>query len=87
MSDPLATKGAMEEPKYQKSVWYLPLPAFLYVEDVKKLARDNGLRIVDANVTQDRSGACEDPPKVTLRPEYAPKAEPEAAKVDAKAKK
>lgn len=59
--------------KYDRPVWYLSLPAFKYVEDVKKLARDNGLRIIDANVTSDRTGECKEPPAVTLRPEFAPK--------------
>ena len=51
----------------QKPIWYLPGPNFQYVEDVKALAREAGLRIVDANVTSDRSNAVENPPEVTLR--------------------
>jgi hypothetical protein len=51
----------------QKPIWYLPGPNFQYVEDVKALAREAGLRIIDANVTSDRSDEAEDPPKVTLK--------------------
>jgi len=51
----------------QKPIWYLPGPNFQYVEDVKALAREAGLRIIDANVTSDRSDEAADPPKVTLK--------------------
>ena len=30
-----------------KNVWFLELPAHLYVEDVKDLARKEGLKIID----------------------------------------
>jgi hypothetical protein len=49
-------------------IWYLPGPTHQYVEDVKALAREAGLRIIDANVTTDRSDAAENPPAVTLKP-------------------
>lgn len=62
-----------KDPKFQRKVWYLASPFYQYVEDVKKVARDNGLRIIDATVTTDRSFACEDPPAVTIKPEYQPK--------------
>jgi hypothetical protein len=52
----------------QKPIWYLPGPNFQYVEDVKALAREAGLRIIDANTTADRSNAAENPPEVTLKP-------------------
>jgi len=52
----------------QKPIWYLPGPNFRYVEDVKALAREAGLRIIDANTTTDRSNAAENPPEVTLKP-------------------
>lgn len=51
----------------QKPIWYLPGPNFQYVEDVKALAREAGLRIIDANTTTDRSNAAENPPEVTLK--------------------
>jgi hypothetical protein len=51
----------------QKPIWYLPGPNFQYVEDVKALAREAGLRIIDANVTSDRTDAAENPPEVTLK--------------------
>lgn len=52
----------------QKPIWYLPGPAHQYVEDVKALAHEAGLRIIDANVTDDRSNAAEVTPEVTLKP-------------------
>ncbi len=52
----------------QQPIWYLPGPTFQYVEDVKALAREAGLRIIDANATTDRSNAAENPPEVTLKP-------------------
>lgn len=55
----------------QKPIWYLPGPNFQYVEDVKALAREAGLRIIDANTTTDRSNAAENPPEVTLKPAVA----------------
>lgn len=48
-------------------IWYLPGPFHQYREDVKALAKDRGLRIVDANVTEDREGEAVDVPEVTLR--------------------
>lgn len=59
-----------DEPK----IWYLPGPTFQYNEDVSALAREHGLRIIDANVTADRTNEEKHPPKVTLKP---------VAKVDA----
>ena len=49
------------------NIWYLPGPFYQYQEDVKALAAEAGLRIIDANVTADRDGAAENTPKVTLR--------------------
>lgn len=48
-------------------IWYLPGPFHQYRENVKALAKERGLRIVDANVTEDREGESFDVPKVTLR--------------------
>ncbi|WP_371918979.1 hypothetical protein [Pseudomonas sp. B15(2017)] len=48
-------------------IWYLPGPFHQYREDVKALAKEHGLRIVDANVTEDREGEAVDVPEVTLR--------------------
>lgn len=50
-----------------KNVWYLPGPFHQYQEDVKALAKECGLRIVDANVTESREDAADDVPDVTLR--------------------
>ena len=50
-----------------KNIWYLPGPFHQYQEDVKALAKERGLRIVDANVTEDREGEAVDVPEVTLR--------------------
>ena len=48
-------------------IWYLPGPFHQYRENVKALAKEHGLRIVDANVTEDREGEAFDVPEVTLR--------------------
>lgn len=49
-------------------VWYLPGPFYQYNEDVKKLAKRAGLRIIDSTLTEDRSYAADESklPKVTL---------------------
>lgn len=48
-------------------IWYLPGPFHQYLEDVKALAKEHGLRIIDANVTESREGKAHDVPEVTLR--------------------
>ncbi len=50
-----------------KNIWYLPGPFHQYQEDVKALAKANGLRIVDASVTQSREDAADDVPDVTVK--------------------
>ncbi|WP_300727436.1 hypothetical protein [Pseudomonas sp.] len=49
------------------NIWYLPGPFYQYQEDVKALAAEAGLRIIDANVTTCRDDAAEDVPDVTLK--------------------
>ena len=49
------------------NIWYLPGPFYQYQEDVKALAAEAGLRIIDANVTASRDGAAENTPEVTLK--------------------
>lgn len=48
-------------------IWYLPGPFHQYREDVKALAKEHGLRIIDANVTESREGEADDVPEVTVR--------------------
>lgn len=48
-------------------IWYLPGPFHQYQEDVKALAKQAGLRIVDASVTASRDGAAEAVPAVTIK--------------------
>ena len=50
------------------NIWYLPGPFHRYQEDVKALAREAGLRIIDANVTASRDGEAMDVPAVTVKP-------------------
>jgi len=50
-----------------KNIWYLPGPFHQYREDVKALAKEAGLRIIDANVTESREDEADDVPEVTLR--------------------
>jgi hypothetical protein len=48
-------------------IWYLPGPFHQYREDVKALAKEHGLRIIDANITESREGEADDVPEVTVR--------------------
>ncbi|PMU87072.1 MULTISPECIES: hypothetical protein [unclassified Pseudomonas] len=48
-------------------IWYLPGPFHQYQEDVKSLAKDAGLRIVDASVTESREDAADNVPDVTVK--------------------
>ncbi|NWB62372.1 hypothetical protein [Pseudomonas sp. F1002] len=50
-----------------KNIWYLPGPFHQYQEDVKALAKANGLRIVDASVTESREDAADNVPDVTVK--------------------
>lgn len=53
----------------RNNIWYLAGPFHKYQENVKELAREHGLVIVDANVAESRKGAAKDVPEVTIRPE------------------
>lgn len=68
-------------------VWPLAGPFYMYVEDVKELAAQARLRIVDANVMPDKPpfevAPKADWPKVTLRDECKP-AKPAKGKADKK---
>lgn len=50
-----------------KNIWYLSGPFHQYQEDVKAMAKANGLRIVDASVTESREDAADDVPDVTVK--------------------
>lgn len=56
----------------KKNIWYLPGPFHQYQEDVKAMAKESGLVIVDANVAESRKGEAKDVPEVTIRPELRP---------------
>ena len=60
--------------KDQNNIWYLAGPMFQYNEDVKALARQAGLKIVDATVAVNRVHAAEEVPEVTIKAEYAERA-------------
>jgi hypothetical protein len=62
---PLANTDASRK----KPVWYLAGPFDQYSENVKKLASERGLRIIDATATDDRSNAADEKslPRVTLK--------------------
>lgn len=51
----------------KNNIWYLPGPFHRYQENVKALAKEHGLVIVDANVAPNRNGEADDVPKVTIR--------------------
>lgn len=57
-----------------KNIWYVEFPTYQYNEDVKALAREKGLTIVDAQF--DDGKGFKDVPKLTKK-----KAEKEAKKV------
>ena len=48
-------------------IWYLPGPFHQYQEDVKALAKQAGLRIIDASVTSNRDGEAKETPAVTVK--------------------
>ncbi|WP_460156283.1 hypothetical protein [Pseudomonas sp. S2_H10] len=50
-----------------KNIWYLPGPFHQYQEDVKALAKDHGLRIIDANATESREDGADEVPDVTAK--------------------
>lgn len=51
------------------NIWYLPGPFHQYQENVKALAKEHGLVIVDANAAESRKGEAKDVPEVSIRPE------------------
>lgn len=53
----------------KNNIWYLPGPFHQYQEDIKALAKEHGLVIVDANAVESRKGEADDVPEVTIRPE------------------
>ncbi|NVZ36607.1 hypothetical protein HX786_00875 [Pseudomonas sp. 21615526] len=50
-----------------KNIWYLPGPFHQYQQDVKALAKANGLRIIDASATESREDAAGEVPDVTIK--------------------
>jgi hypothetical protein len=50
-----------------KNIWYLPGPFHQYEEDVKALAKEHGLRIIDASATGSREDAADEVPDVTIK--------------------
>lgn len=52
------------------NIWYLPGPFHRYEDDVKAIAKKNGLRIIDSNATESRDNEAEKPPKAKLKAEY-----------------
>lgn len=53
----------------KNNIWYLAGPFHQYQEDVKALAKEHGLVIVDANAAASRHGEAKGVPEVTIRPE------------------
>ncbi|MBP0948943.1 hypothetical protein JTA33_00580 [Pseudomonas sp. 20GA0080] len=51
----------------KNNIWYLAGPFHQYKEDVKALAKEHGLRIVDANATSARDDEAMDVPDVTIK--------------------
>ena len=59
--------------------WYVEFPTYRYVEDVKELARKNGLKIIDAKF-QGENKQCDKAPKLTLKKEFEVKQKEEEQK-------
>ncbi len=55
-----------------KNIWWLDLPAYKYEEDVKALARENGLKIINSRFKGDNK-QCANAPKLTVKGEVKPK--------------
>ncbi|WP_031320085.1 hypothetical protein [Pseudomonas piscis] len=53
----------------KNNIWYLPGPFHQYQEDIKALAKESGLVIVDANSTESRNGEAKNVPEITIRSE------------------
>ncbi|RWU21311.1 hypothetical protein DM813_19175 [Pseudomonas alkylphenolica] len=53
----------------KNNIWYLAGPFHQYQEDVKALAKEHGLVIIDANAAESRKGEAKDVPEVSIRPE------------------
>lgn len=70
----------------KSKIWYVQHPTFVFNEDVKALARQQGLKVVDA--VYDAGDGADDVPKLTLRDEYKPakKVEPKKPEETDKAK-
>ncbi|MEO8641851.1 hypothetical protein [Pseudomonas sp.] len=52
------------------NIWYLPGPFHRYEDDVKAIAKKNGLRIIDSTATESRDNEAEKSPKAKLKAEY-----------------
>ena len=48
-----------------EKIWYIPHPTWQYIEDAVKIATENGVSIIDANITDDRTNEWADAPKLT----------------------
>ncbi len=46
-------------------IWYVKFPTYMYVENVKEVAKANGLKIIDAKFQEDNK-QCENAPKLTV---------------------
>lgn len=53
----------------KNNIWYLAGPFHQYQEDVKALAKEHGLVILDSNAATSRKGEAKEVPEVTIRPE------------------
>ena len=49
----------------KSNIWYVPHPTFLFNEDVKALARQHGLKVIDAAF--DEGDGVKDAPTLTLK--------------------
>ena len=60
-----------EKKEDKRERWYVDFPTYRYNEDVKKIARQKDLKIINARY-QGKAEQCKNAPKLTLKKEYQP---------------
>jgi len=55
-----------------QNIWYVAHPTYVYNEDVKALAREARLIVVDPAVAPGQPNAADEVPALTIRAEYLP---------------
>jgi len=61
-----------------KKIWLVKFPSYIYTQNVKDIARQKGLKIVDAKYAENYNGredvlTAQEAPKLTLKKEFQTK--------------